>query len=155
MSCPTPSLAAGRLECGWCETIELIPVGFGDLLGLSSSSRFALAIYLVLFGGAILSFCIVPSNNWLRPGSLAASTSLFSDNVENVTCDPIFLHCSLLSLETANSITFPFNSSGASNSSVTTSSTCSRKPSRRTRTEFKSNFLTKECVEIILNSSPA
>jgi len=27
----TPSLAAGRLECGWCETVELKPVGSGDL----------------------------------------------------------------------------------------------------------------------------
>ena len=29
----TPSLAAGRLECGWCEAVVLMPVGYGELLG--------------------------------------------------------------------------------------------------------------------------
>ena len=32
--CRTPSLAAGRLGCGWCETVVLMPVGYGDLFGL-------------------------------------------------------------------------------------------------------------------------
>jgi len=27
----TPSLAAGRVGCGWCETVVLMPVGYGDL----------------------------------------------------------------------------------------------------------------------------
>ena len=30
----TPSLAAGRLGCGWCETVVVVPVGYGDLLCL-------------------------------------------------------------------------------------------------------------------------
>ncbi len=30
----TSCLAAGRLECGWCETVVLMPVGCGDLLAI-------------------------------------------------------------------------------------------------------------------------
>ena len=33
----TPSLAAGRLGCGWCETVVLTPVGYGDLFGICYS----------------------------------------------------------------------------------------------------------------------
>jgi len=32
--CTTPSLAPGRLESGWGETVELMPVGYGDLLAI-------------------------------------------------------------------------------------------------------------------------
>ena len=55
------------------ETVVLMPVGSCDLLALSCPAS-RLAIYLVILGGAILSFCIAPSNNWLWSGSLAAST---------------------------------------------------------------------------------
>jgi len=30
----TPSLAAGQLECGWYETVLLMPVGYGDLFAV-------------------------------------------------------------------------------------------------------------------------